>query len=55
MFLVSLLPSSLSQAGPHMLGDLARYWPHMVATRLEFVDIKKCLIPFKKDILFDSF
>ena len=48
MFLVSLLPSSLSQAGPHMLEDFARYWPHMVATRLEFVDIRKCLISFKR-------
>ena len=32
---------------------LARYWPHMVATRLHFLDIWNCIISLKKDRLLD--
>ena len=41
--------------GQVCLRGLARYWPHIVATRLLFVDILKCLISFKKDVLLDPY
>ena len=34
---------------------LARYWPHMVATRLNFLDILKYIIILLKDGLLDLY
>ena len=34
---------------------LAIYWPHIVATRLQLVDIRKCLIFFKKRDCYTQF